>query len=234
MTPEKGTEFGLAVNKIEIPVSLSEMAYEAIKESLLKLDFSQLSDEGRLDERELAMRLGVSRTPLREAINRLVSEGFLQVVPRKGVYVVKKSKQEIIEILLVRAALEGMAARLATKYVTKKDIQRMKEIFSPFDPSNVKEKSLKYSDANVKFHELVIQLSQCAKLVELASNLFDHTRWIRIRAGAFAERHSTSLREHLQIIDALEKKNPDLAEKRIRKHIESLAQYVEEKVAFLP
>ena len=123
--PNKMNELGLKINQIEAPASLGEMAYEALKESLLNMDFSELPNNGRLDERVLATSLGVSRTPLREAIHRLVSEGFLKVVPRKGVYIVKLSKQEVIEILLVRAALEGMAVRLATEHVIEKDIEKM-------------------------------------------------------------------------------------------------------------
>ena len=222
----------LQVEKIRTPSSLSQQVYAAIKESLLQTDLADISDEARLDERELAERLGVSRTPLREAINRLVMEGFLKVVPRKGVYVVKKSRNEIIEILLVRAALEGMAARLATRHVTDKGIQRMKRIFSPFDQSNIQGQFLKYSDANIDFHELVLRTSQCGKLIELAGSLFDHVRWIRFRAVAFEERFSTMQKEHLGIIEAIEKRDPDLAEKRMRVHIEGLARYIEEKVEF--
>lgn len=73
--------------------------------------------------RELSEQLGVSRTPVREAVLRLVIEGFLKVVPRKGVYVVRKSKRQMIEILLARAALEGMAVRLATEKVNSEDIE---------------------------------------------------------------------------------------------------------------
>ena len=123
--PRNFSKMVLNVEKIKTPSSLSERAYEAIKETLLETDLAEISDEERIDERGLAQRLGVSRTPLREAINRLAMEGFLRIVPRKGVYVIKKSKNEIIEILLVRAALEGMAARLATRHVTEKDIERI-------------------------------------------------------------------------------------------------------------
>ena len=222
----------LDVKKIRIPSSLSERAYEAIKESLLKIDMTQMKDEDRIDESELSESLGISRTPLREAINRLVVEGFLKVVPRKGVYVVKKSKKEIIEILLVRAALEGMAARLATKYVTDVEIEKMKELFSPFGESNMRGQFIKYSDANIEFHELVLKTSQCGKLIELAGNLFDHIRWIRFRTIVYEDRFTKMQREHLAIIEALEKGDPDLAEKRMRTHIEGLAQYIEEKVHF--
>ncbi len=222
------------VKKIEAPSSLGEMAYEAIKEALLEMDLNQMPDEGRLDERGLAERLGISRTPLREAINRLVSEGFLKVVPRKGIYVVKKSKKEIIEILLVRAALEGMATRLAVKHITKKEIQRMKAIFSPFNTSNMHGQFSKYADANIVFHELVLRSSQCEKLIELARSIFDHIRWVRFRAATFEERLFKAHQEHFAIIDALEERDADLAERMMREHVEGLVRYIEEKENFLP
>jgi DNA-binding GntR family transcriptional regulator len=234
MVAEKADEIGLDVKKIQMPASLSEMAYETLKESLLKMDSSQMSDEGRLDERELATRLGISRTPLREAVNRLVTEGFLKVVPRKGVFIVKVSKRELIEILLIRASLEGLAARLAIEHITDKDIFMLKKIFSPFDPSNVNRKISKYADANVKFHELVLNISKCGKLVELANNLSDQIRMIRLQTISFRMRPVSSLKEHLLIIEALENRKPNLAEKRMREHIEGLARHVEDNVDFLP
>jgi len=215
------------LEKIETPASLSEIAYETIKENLLKMDLSAVDSEERIDERGLAEKLGISRTPLREAINRLVIEGFLKVVPRKGIYVVKKSKDEIIEILLVRSVLEGLAARLATKNITEKDIQRMRQIFRPFDASNIKTQFLKYSDANIKFHELVLRISQCGKLIESAGNIFDHMRWIRFQAVVFDDRLIKSHSEHLKIIEALEERSAELAEKRMRRHIEELAHYID-------
>jgi len=222
----------LNVEKIRAPSSLSERAYEAIKESILKIDMTQMKNEDHIDERGLSESLGISRTPLREAINRLVIEGFLKVLPRKGIYVVKKTKKEIIEILMVRAALEGMAARLATRHVTDEEIQKMKDLFAPFGESSTRGQSLKYSDANIEFHELVLKTSQCGKLIELAGNLFDHIRWIRFRTIVFEDRFTKMQKEHLAIIEAFEKRDPDLAEKRMRAHIEGLAQYIEKKVNF--
>jgi DNA-binding GntR family transcriptional regulator len=223
----------LDVAKIKTPVSLSERAYEAIKSSLLKMDLTDPSVEDRLDERGLAEKLGISRTPLREAINRLVTEGFLKVIPRKGVFVVKKSKKEIVEILLVRATLEGLAARLATNYVTENDIAVLKKIVAPFNSiGNIKGKALKFSKANVDFHERVLKLSRCQALIDLASNLFDHIHWIRTKAAGFEERFKVAHGGHLAIIEAMEKRDPELAEKRMRQHIEILAKYIEEKVQF--
>ena len=213
------------VKKIERPASLSEIAYEAIKKSLLQMDLSAIEDEQRIDERTLAEKLGISRTPVREAINRLVIEGYLKVVPRKGVFVVKKSKKEIIEILLVRSVLEGLAAKLATEHVTGEEIERMKDIFAPFNSRNIKRKFLEYAEANIRFHELVIQISQCGKLIELAGSIFDHMRWIRFQSVVHEDRLIKSHREHLKRIEALEKRDANLAERLMKKHIEELAFY---------
>lgn len=223
----------LEVEKIKPPDSLANHAYEAIKESLLGLDLSDPSVEERFDERNLAEQLGVSRTPLREAINRLVVEGFLKVVPRKGVFVVRKSKKEIVEILLVRAALEGLAARQAAKYVTDEDIRQLEKIIAPFNAmKKIKGNYLKFSKTNIEFHERILKLSRCQILIDLASNLFDHIRWIRTHAAGFDERFEVAHDGHRSIIEALVKKKPALAEKRMRQHIEVLAQYIEENVQF--
>ena len=232
--PNKNSaELMLELEKIRTPDSLANHAYEAIKERLLDLDLSDPSVEERIDERSLAKQLGVSRTPLREAINRLVVEGFLKVIPRKGVFVVKKSKKEIVEILLVRAALEGLAARLAAKYVTDEDIRQLEKIIAPFNSmKKINGNYLKFSSANIEFHERILKLSRCQVLIDLASNLFDHIRWIRTQAAGFEERFEVAHNGHRSIIEALVKKKPALAEKRMRQHIEVLAQYIDENMKF--
>jgi len=228
----------LDVQRIEAPLNLSEMVYASVKKSIMNLDWSDVSSEVRFDERGVAKRLGVSRTPLREAVRRLVLEGFLKVEPRKGLFVVKKSKTDMIEILLVRSALEGLASRLATKLATKEDIQRIKRIFSPFHAKarkNMLGSFSKYSEANIEFHELIIQLSRCRKLIELAGSLFDHMRWIRswsIYTASFQKRFPKIHNEHLEIIRAIEKGDPDLAEKRMRAHIDGLVHHLEQDVNF--
>jgi DNA-binding GntR family transcriptional regulator len=227
------------VQRIEVPLSLSEMAYVSIKKSIMNMDWSDVSASARFDERRVAERLGVSRTPLREAVKRLVIEGFLRVEPRKGLFIVKKSKTDMIEILLVRSALEGLAARLGTKLATKEDIGKMKKIFSSFAVKSNKDISgifSEYSEANIEFHEFIIQLSRCRKLIEMANGLFDHMRWIRswsIYNTSFRQRFSKIHKEHLGIIKAIERRDPDLAEKRIKAHIEGLALYLEQDVNFL-
>ena len=223
----------LRVQKIDAPLNLSEMVYASIKKSIVNMDWSNLPREIKLDERGISEKLGVSRTPLREAIKRLVGEGFLRVEPRKGLFVVNKSKADMLEILLVRSVLEGLGARLAASRATEEDIQRMKMIFSPFSTKSKKGMTRnysKYSEANIKFHEYILQLSQCRKLIEMAGNIFDHMRWIRswsIYNASFQGRFPKTHKEHLQIIKAIEKRDSDLAEKRIKAHIEGLFHLLE-------
>lgn len=223
----------LDIQKIETPPNLSEMAYSNIKKIILNMDWSNSPREIKLDERRIAEKFGVSRTPLREAIKRLVGEGFLRVESRKGLFVVNKSKADMMEILLVRSVLEGLGARLAASRATEEDIHQMKMLFAPFSKKNKKgtlRNYSKYSEANIKFHETILQLSQCRKLIEMAGNIFDHMRWVRswsIYNDTFQRRLSNVHKEHVEIIKAIEKRDPDLAEKRIKAHIEGLVHLLE-------
>jgi len=220
----------LNVQKIDTPLNLSEMVYSSIKKSIVNMDWSNSPREMKLDERTIAEKLGVSRTPLREAIKRLMAEGFVRVESRKGLFVVNKSKADMLEILLIRSVLEGLGARLAASRATKEDIHRMKMIFAPFSKKGMTRNYSKYSEANIKFHESILQLSQCRKLIEMAGNIFDHMRWIRswsIYNISFQRRFPRVHKEHLEIIKAIEERDSDLAEKRIKAHIEGLFHLLE-------
>ena len=213
------------------PDSLSILAYNALKETILGMD---ATTEGRLDERELAQSLKISRTPIRDAIRRLVDEGFLRVEPRKGVFVVRKTRQEIIEILYVRAALEGMAAKLAVRHITDEDVAQMKAMFAGFTPRNVTGKVDEFSLANVTFHELVLKLSHCQKLQEIAANIYDHMRMVRMQTIRLGNRARNALAEHLDMIRAFEKRDGELAGRHMQQHIEGLARFVEENRGLFP
>jgi len=127
--------------------------------------------------------------------------------------VVDKPKVDMLEILLVRAVLEGPGARLAASRATKEDIHRTKKIFSLFNLKRKKDMTLnylKYSEANIDFHESILQLSQCRKLIEMAENIFDHMRWIRSWSSynaSFQSRFPKTHKEHLEIIKAMEKRD---------------------------
>ena len=106
--------------------------------------------------------LGVSRTPIREALSLLEQEGFIRTVPRRGIYIVRKSKREIIEMIQMWAALESMAARLATLHATDAEIATLRHLFDEFQNSPPSEHLCEYSDANIAFHTAVIALGRIA------------------------------------------------------------------------
>ena len=119
----------LKVQPLDINFSLKDKVYDSLRRAIMSMNIYASPDELRLDERQLAEDLGVSRTPIREAITRLEQEGFVRVVQRRGVFVVRKTKQEILEMIVAWAALESMAARLITEHATDADIESLRELF---------------------------------------------------------------------------------------------------------
>ena len=113
-----------------------------------------------LHDRVLAERLGISRTPIREAIMRLEQEGFLEIAPRRGVYIKRKSLGEILEMITVWAALESMAARLACEHASDAEIARLRQIGTQFTKDNAKAHLSEYSEANIDFHLCVLGMSK--------------------------------------------------------------------------
>ena len=114
----------LEVQPLDLTFSLKDRIYEALKETIASMNIYEGTGEPRLDERQLSEDLGVSRTPVREAIARLEQEGLVRIVPRRGVFVARKTKKEILEMITVWAALESMAARLITQNATDEERSR--------------------------------------------------------------------------------------------------------------
>src|SRR3984957_15105838 len=127
----------LRIEPLEVSIGLRRQACEAIKRAITDMDIYGHQGEIRLDERQLSQELGVSRTPIREALSVLEQEGFVRSVPRRGIQVVRKSKREVIEMITVWAAIESMAARLAAARVTAPDLAGLYALVDAFkdDPS---------------------------------------------------------------------------------------------------
>src|SRR5690349_5331109 len=109
--------------------------------------------EVRLDERQLASDLGISRTPVREAMAQLEREGFVRSVPRRGIYVVRKTRAEVLELITAWAALESMAARLITQNATDQEIAQLREMFTKFENGELHARLDEYSEVNIEFHQ---------------------------------------------------------------------------------
>src|SRR5919198_1303084 len=122
-----------AVDPIDTPISFKNQAYAALKNVIVAMDIYGSRSEIRLDERRPAQDFGISRTPVREAMAQLEREGFVRSVPRRGIYVVRKTKREVIEMITAWAALESMAARLITENANDDDIAPLRTMFSKFE-----------------------------------------------------------------------------------------------------
>lgn len=207
--------------------SLKAKAYEALKAAISNMNIYDRDAQLRLDERDLSARFGISRTPLREALAQLDQEGLVRVVARRGIFIVRKTKSEILDMITVWAALESMAARLATKEAKDGDIQALHSLVDQFSHDEVARQMGEYSDANIRFHQAIIGLGNCPLIGEIANNLFLHVRAIRHRTIFEQDRARRSVVDHKEIVAALEARDTERAERLVREHTMKLRDHVE-------
>jgi DNA-binding GntR family transcriptional regulator len=222
-----------ALQPIEVGISFKQKAYAALKNAIVSMDIYHNRDEIRLDERKLAQDFGISRTPVREAMAQLESEGFVRSVPRRGIYVVRKTKDEVIEMVTAWAALESMSARLMTQVASDEEIRGLREMFATFENGKLRAHLDEYSDVNIEFHQTIIRLSHNAVLLGLAANLFTHMRMIRRTTIGEQDRADRSIRDHMNIIEALEARDTDRAERLVREHALGLAEHIRKYADYL-
>src|SRR6202167_121876 len=221
------------LDPIDSSTSLKEQAYAALKNAIAAMDVYRSRAEIRLDERALASDFGISRTPVREAMAQLEREGFVRSVPRRGVYVVRKTRREVIELITAWAALESMAARLITAIASDDEIASLRKMFATFENGAVRAHLDEYSQLNIEFHQSIIRLSRNTMLINLAENLFTHMRMIRRKTIGEKDRADRSIRDHMSIIEALETRDTVRAEKLVRDHALGLAEHVEKYADYL-
>jgi DNA-binding GntR family transcriptional regulator len=207
--------------------SFKNKAYEAMKEAIIKMDIYATAEPVMLDERALSELLGVSRTPVREAIAMLERDGLVKAVPRQLI-VVRRIKDEIVDMIRAWAALEDMAARMITTTARKKDISRLRDYFRDFGPNRLPQDHIEeFSRTNIAFHQALIALSESPTLIGLTKDLLLHVRGYRQLTIGWADRIAVSLSEHMAIIEALEARDTELAGESARDHTLGLAAYVE-------
>lgn len=203
--------------------------YAALKHAIINMDIYGQREPTWIDERQLSEKLGVSRTPVREAVAMLEQEGFVKSLPRRGIMVLKKTKNEVVEMIQAWAALESMAARLVVERASDAEIGKLRTLFKDFSDSHKpSEHVTEYSDANIVFHQTLIGLSKSQLLVDMTDNLLLHVRGIRQMTIGRDDRASRSIVDHLKIIEALERRDMALAEQLSRDHTLGLAAYVEQ------
>jgi DNA-binding GntR family transcriptional regulator len=231
----EGVATGVRVESIGPLPGLKDQVYARLREAISNMDIYSTPQPPRLDERKLAEELGVSRTPVREALSRLAQEGLVRNIPRRGSFVVRKTKREVLEVVYVWAALESMAARLATEVASEEEIGELRELYATFDDEEARAHINEYSDTNIEFHQRLIGMGKCQLIESLVDNLFLHMRAIRAQALKDIAHHRSdqSVIDHMRIIEALEQRDADKVERLVREHALSLSKHIEKYAQYL-
>lgn len=216
----------MKLRPIPTAITIKDHVYDMLRDAITQMDIYREDYDPRLDERSLAQQLGVSRTPLREAIALLERDGLVSVIPRKGIFVQRKSLAEILDMIVAWAALESMAARLATERASDTEIASLRRIAAKYSGSELEARISEYSDDNIRFHQRILEISQCGLLKEMADGLFLHMHAVRLRAMKEGDRVQRSVVDHAGIIEALERRNPDEAARCVREHTMKLHDHV--------
>ncbi|HOB12231.1 MAG TPA: GntR family transcriptional regulator [Syntrophomonadaceae bacterium] len=197
---------------------LRELVLDAIREAIIN---GTLKPRERLMEIQLAEELGVSRTPIREALRKLELEGFIVMVPRKGAYVADISFKDIADVFEIRAALEALAAGLAAERITDEELEEMERLVAEKAESIANQDMERLVKVDTLFHEAIYKASRNQRLTSMISNLREQIQRYRTTSLAYPGRMQRSLEEHRSIVEAIQSRDPQIAQQVAREHIEN-------------
>jgi len=194
--------------------------YESVRAHVLAL-VKNIEAPVRIREEELAKKLNVSRTPVRQALLRLGQEGILNMEPRRGALLSPLTLEDYVEWLKLRIELEAFAAREAALNASQRDVDALRALFAPFNDDNVDAHVEAYAKANVDFHAAIVRLAE-NHLLEKIWKSFGHRGMLKSKTIERLHRARHSLAEHLALIDAIEKRDGALADRLAREHVQGL------------
>lgn len=202
---------------------LGEYVFEHLKEAILNGD---LPPGTRIMEVELSEQLGVSRTPVREAIRRLAKENFVEMYPRRGTYVAKLTKNDILQVLEIRKELEGFAASLSALRMTIDEIEALRiemECFNRAMRNNDKTEMIKYDNS---FHFAILNGTRNNKLIDIIFDLHDQFQRFRLLYFSEIENFAEVQTSHQKIFDAINQNDPVRARREAEFHVETIRELV--------
>lgn len=203
---------------------LRDVVFENLREAIVE---GRLQPGQRLMEVQLAEQLGVSRTPVREAIRKLELEGLVIMLPRKGAYVANMSLKDMIDVLEIRATLEGLAASLAAERISDEDLNKLRKISEEFKESLLNKSNLEeILKKDVEFHECIFNAAKNSKLTQLINSLWEQVYRFRVTYVSNYDTSVSLIEEHAQILDALVKGDSELAKKYAIDHIEKAEAFI--------
>jgi DNA-binding GntR family transcriptional regulator len=209
------------LEKVGASLSLKDKAYAAIKDAILSVRFEPGMP---LVESDLAQQLGISKTPIRDALQELEREGFVTRILFKGTQVTDVCIKDIVEVFQLRAVLEGLAARLATPLFTAVELDQIGEYLTAAEAALADGNLVLCSEEGRKLHYAIIDKSETEnlRLAPIIRNLDDHVQRFRILSDRISGRLAISVVEHRRVLDALYQRNPLAAEEAMRDHLFSV------------
>lgn len=206
---------------------LKELVFTTLKKAILK---GELQPGDRLMELQLAEKMGVSRTPIREAIHKLSKEGLVTLIPRKGAEVAGISKKMLTDVLRVRMNLEKMAFSLAFENISSSQISELSELAKAFESSVESGDILKMTEADENFHFVIYDAADNNKLREILGNLKENMYRYRLEYLRNPEYRELLISEHYQMVDSLSVKDLEKGLQTVEKHILNQEKAVVEKL----
>ncbi|MDA8440811.1 MAG: GntR family transcriptional regulator [Peptococcaceae bacterium] len=204
--------------KLDSYKPLREIVFESLREAIIG---GVLKPGERLMEIQLAEEMGVSRTPVREAIRKLELEAFVVMIPRKGAYVAGISLKDIADVFEIRAALEGLAAGLSAERITDEELEEMERLLVR-KAEIIENNNLDLIvEVDTAFHAIMYKASRNERLVQILSNLREQIQRFRATSLAVPGRMREALEEHRMITEALSERNVTLAQQLATEHIEN-------------
>jgi len=205
--------------KVQSYELLSHKAYRILKEAIVR---GEIKPYSKLTLKEIATYMGISETPIREAINYLASEGLVKLVPHKGIIINEISLADFQEMLQIRSVLEGLIAELAATNINDEEIHTIMEIICDMELSVNEDNRLVYNDLDIRFHDLLVNIAGNRKLKDFYNNLISQSQQFRLLTLKLDYRMPKSLDEHRSIASALQERDPLKANTESQKHINSI------------
>lgn len=205
----------LKVNMNEY-LPLRDVVFNTLRQAIITGEFAPGE---RLMEIALANRLGVSRTPVREAIRKLELEGLVVMIPRKGAEVAKITEKDLRDVLEVRSSLEELAAELATERMNEEIKEKLEKALDDFKKAIDSEDNAAIADSDVEFHDIIFEATGNARLIQIISNLREQMYRYRLEYVKDTEYHTVLLNEHRELVKAMLEGKKDEARKIMKKHI---------------
>lgn len=197
---------------------LRDVVFNTLRQAILK---GELKPGERLMEIALAERLGVSRTPIREAMRKLELEGLVVMIPRRGAQVANITEKDLNDVLEVRIALENMAIEKACKRMTEEQLEKLWQAAKEFERTMAEGNLVRLAEADAAFHEIIYQASDNCRLIQVLNNLREQIYRYRVEYLKEEETRNVLVKEHEELYNAVKVRDVERAQEISFEHIEN-------------